>query len=42
MELEAVNGKTVRLGHERGIPTPLDFAMYATLKPFADEAPTMP
>jgi 2-dehydropantoate 2-reductase len=42
MELEALNGMTVRLGHERGIPTPLNFAIYATLKPFADGAPSMP
>ncbi len=42
MELEALNGTTVRLGSEHGIPTPLNFAIYATLKPFANGAPTMP
>lgn len=42
MELEALNGTAVRLGHERGIPTPLNFAIYAALKPFADGAPTLP
>jgi 2-dehydropantoate 2-reductase len=42
MELEALNGTTVGLGREHGIPTPLNFAIYATLKPFADGAPIMP
>lgn len=42
MELEALNGTAVRLGRERWIPTPLNFAIYAALKPFADGASTMP
>ena len=42
LELEALNGTAVRLGRERGIPTPLNFAIYAALKPYADGAPTIP
>jgi len=42
MELGALNGTAVRLGRERGIPTPLNFAIYAALKPFVDGAPTIP
>jgi 2-dehydropantoate 2-reductase len=35
LELEALNGTVVRLGRERGVPTPLNFAVYAALKPYA-------
>lgn len=42
LEVEALNGRAVRLGRERGIPTPLNFAIYAALKPYADGAPTSP
>ena len=42
LELEFLNGTVVRLGREHGIPTPLNFAIYAALKPYADGAPTMP
>jgi 2-dehydropantoate 2-reductase len=42
LELEVLNGTVVRLGREHGIPTPLNFAIYAALKPFADGAPTIP
>jgi len=42
LELEVLNGTVVRLGRERGVPTPLNFAIYAALKPYADGAPTLP
>ena len=39
MELDSLNGTLVRLGQECGVPTPLNFAIYAALKPYADGAP---
>ena len=39
LEIETLNGTVVRLGQERGVPTPANFAVYATLKPYADGAP---
>lgn len=39
LETEALNGAVVRLGKERGVPTPLNFTMYACLEPFIDGAP---
>jgi 2-dehydropantoate 2-reductase len=39
LELEALNGAVVRLGREAGVPTPLNFAVYAALKPYAEGAP---
>lgn len=39
MELEGLNGTVVRLGEARGIPTPLNFAIYAALRPYADGTP---
>jgi 2-dehydropantoate 2-reductase len=39
LELEALNGTVVRLGRQVGISTPLNFAVYAALKPYADGAP---
>ena len=41
LELEALNGTLVRLGRDRGIPTPLNFAIYAALKPFVDGPPVL-
>ncbi len=38
LELEALNGTAVRLGRLVGIPTPLNFAVYAALKPYAEGA----
>ena len=35
LELDFLNGAAVRLGHESGVPTPLNFAIYAALKPYA-------
>jgi 2-dehydropantoate 2-reductase len=40
LELEALNGTVVRLGRRAGISTPLNFAVYAALKPYADGAPS--
>jgi 2-dehydropantoate 2-reductase len=40
LEIETLNGTVVRLGRERGVPTPANFAVYASLKPYADGAPT--
>jgi len=42
MELEDLVGVVVRLGKKHGVPTPLTFAMYAALKPYADGAPDVP
>jgi len=38
LELEAVYGAVVCLGRELHVPTPLNFAIYATLKPYANGA----
>jgi 2-dehydropantoate 2-reductase len=39
MELETLHGHAVRLGERHGIPTPMLFAVYAALKPYADGPP---
>jgi len=39
LELEALHGTVVRLGHEHGVPTPLNFAIYAALKPYLNGSP---
>ena len=39
LELEALHGHAVRLGERYGIPTPMLFAVYAALKPYADGPP---
>jgi 2-dehydropantoate 2-reductase len=36
LELDALNGTVVRLGQQAGVPTPLNFAVYAALKPYAE------
>jgi 2-dehydropantoate 2-reductase len=41
LEVEALNGTVVRFGHDLGIPTPLNFAIFAALKPYADGAPAL-
>ena len=38
LELEALNGTMVRLGHEHGLSLPFNFAIYAALKPYAHGA----
>ena len=35
LELEALHGHAVRLGERHGVPTPMVFAVYAALKPYA-------
>lgn len=42
LEIDAANGTVVRLGRETGVPTPLNFAIYAALKPFAQGRPASP
>ncbi len=42
MELAGLNGTVVRLGEARGVPTPLNFAVYAALRPYADGAGVAP
>jgi len=42
LELESLNGEVVRLGRERGIETPLNFAIYAALRPYVDGGPELP
>jgi 2-dehydropantoate 2-reductase len=39
LELDALNGEVVRRGREHGIQTPLNFAIYAALKPYINGAP---
>lgn len=39
LEVEALNGAVVRFGRDHGVPTPLNFAIFAALKPYADGAP---
>ena len=41
LEVEALNGTVVRFGQEHSIPTPLNFAIFAALKPYADGAPAL-
>jgi 2-dehydropantoate 2-reductase len=41
LELDALNGAVVRLGEQHGVPTPLNFAIYASLKPFINGAPAL-
>ncbi len=42
LELESLNGEVVRRGHEHGIETPLNFAIYAALRPYVDGTPVLP
>jgi ketopantoate reductase len=39
--VETLNGTVVRLGRERGVPTPFNFAIYAALKPFENGPPVV-
>lgn len=39
LEVETLNGTVVRLGRERDVATPCNFAVYAALKPYADGPP---
>ena len=38
VELEGLTGTVVRMGHELGVPTPVNRALYALLKPLAQRA----
>jgi 2-dehydropantoate 2-reductase len=40
LELDVLNGAVVRLGREYGIPTPMNFAIYAALKPYINGRPS--
>jgi len=42
LELESLNGTTVRLGRQHGVPTPLNYALYAALRPYLDGPPGLP
>ena len=42
LELEALNGAVVREGEQAGVATPLNFAVYAALKPYANGPPALP
>ena len=42
LELEALNGEVVRRGDQHDIQTPLNFAIYAALKPYINGEPLMP
>jgi 2-dehydropantoate 2-reductase len=42
LELECTSAAVVRLGRELGVPTPMNAAIYAALKPHANGAPTLP
>ena len=42
LELETLNGTVVRLGHAREVPVPVNWTIYAALRPFADGAPELP
>lgn len=39
LELDALNGKVVELGRRHGVPTPMNFAITACLRPYAPGAP---
>ena len=42
LELEGLNGEVVRRGGENGVSTPLNFAIYAALRPYVDGTPALP
>ena len=42
LEVETLFGTVVRLGRERGVPTPLTFTIYAALKPYEHGRPAIP
>lgn len=42
LELEALNGTVVRMGRAHGIDTPINFAIYAALKPYINGPPALP
>jgi 2-dehydropantoate 2-reductase len=42
LELESLNGEVVRRGREHSVSTPLNFAIYAALRPYVDGTPVLP
>ncbi|HEV2438898.1 MAG TPA: 2-dehydropantoate 2-reductase [bacterium] len=42
LELETLNGTVVRLGRVREVAVPVNWTIYAALRPFADGAPDVP
>jgi 2-dehydropantoate 2-reductase len=42
LELEALNGTLVQLGRKYGVDTPVNFAIYAALKPWVSGTPVLP
>lgn len=42
LELEGLNGEVVRRGRGRGVETPLNFALYAALRPYVGGVPASP
>jgi 2-dehydropantoate 2-reductase len=42
LEIDTLNGAVVRLGRAHGVPTPLNFAIFAALRPYADGPPAEP
>jgi 2-dehydropantoate 2-reductase len=42
LELEALNGEVVRRGREHGVEVPLNFAIYAALRPYVGGTPALP
>lgn len=42
LELETLNGTVVRLGRAREVPTPMNVAIYAALRPYAEGPPAAP
>lgn len=42
LELDAITGAVVRLGHEHDVATPANRMIYAALKPYADGPPNVP
>jgi len=42
LELESTTGTILQMGAEFGVPTPMNAAIYAALKPYAEGAPSLP
>lgn len=42
LEVDSLAGAVVRLGREHGVPTPLNFAVYAALEPYRRGPPALP
>jgi len=42
LELDSINGAIIEAGREVSVPTPMNYAIYAALKPYAEGAPALP